>query len=138
MKLLVADDCVDIVKILSSFLELSGHEIDEAYDGIEAIELLRNNAYDVVITDAEMPRLNGMDLCKFIKSACSTTYIIGISGSGNALNRLREAGADICFAKPFRIDEIEKTIEDRFHFWPPAPAVSDGMNDAFRLSGHPV
>jgi DNA-binding response OmpR family regulator len=72
MKLLIADDCVEIVNILSSFLELSGHEIDKALNGIEAAELLRNNSYDVVITDAQMPGMDGKGLCKFIKSGFST------------------------------------------------------------------
>lgn len=133
MKLLIVDDCVDIVNILSSFLELSGHEIDKALNGIEAVELLRKNFYDVVITDAEMSGMDGMELCKFIKSGSSTVYIIGISGSSHALNELKEAGADICFSKPFHIDEIEKAIENKIHSWPSEHAAPAGINDSSRL-----
>jgi DNA-binding response OmpR family regulator len=132
MKLLIVDDCVDIVNILSSFLELSGHEIDKAQNGIEAAELLRNNSYDVVITDGEMPRMNGVELCKVIKSDFPATYIIGMTGSFHALDAFKAAGADICFSKPFHIDEIENAIEEIFPSWPLDPVVPAGINDSCR------
>lgn len=130
MKLLVVDDCVDIVNLLSSFLELSGHETDKALNGIEAAELLRNNPYDVVITDAEMPRMDGVELCEFIKSDFPSIGVIGISGSFHALDKFKTAGADICFSKPFHIDEIEKAIESLL----PDYDVPAGINDSSRLS----
>lgn len=133
MKLLIVDDSVDIVNILSSFLELSGYETDKALDGIDAVELLRNNSYNVVITDAEMPRMDGMALCEFIKSDFPATHIIGMSGSFQALNKLKSAGADICFSKPFHIDEIEQAIENLFPYWPPVPAVPADINDSYRF-----
>ncbi|HYA13711.1 MAG TPA: response regulator [Syntrophales bacterium] len=115
MKLLIVDDSTDIVEILSSTLEMFGHKVDTAYDGTEAVERLRNNRYDIVITDAKMPIMDGFKLCKFIKSHFSAIYVIGISGCLDALKELKEAGADICFSKPFKIEEVEETIENRFH-----------------------
>jgi len=128
MKLLIVDDCVDIVNILSSFLELSGHEIDKALDGIEAAELLRNNSYDVVITDAEMPRMGGAELCRHIKSDFPATYVIGMSGSFQALNDFKAAGADICFAKPFHLDEMENAVEN---IWSSGRSGSAVAGDSF-------
>jgi CheY-like chemotaxis protein len=129
MKLLIVDDCVDIVNILSFFLELSGHETDKALNGIEAAELLRNNSYDVVITDGEMPGMDGRELCQFIKTGFAAIYIIGISGSFSALTELKAAGADICFSKPFHVGEIEKAIENLL----PDYDVPAGINDSCRL-----
>jgi DNA-binding response OmpR family regulator len=114
MKLLVVDDYSEIVEILSCVMELSGYAVDEAYDGIEAIERLQNNSYDVVITDAEMPRMNGVEVCKFLKAQFPSVYVIGISGCYRSLKELKNAGADICFSKPFSISEIEAAIENRF------------------------
>jgi len=128
MKLLIVDDCVDIVNILSSFLELSGHEIDKALDGIEAAELLRSNSYDVVITDAEMPRMGGAELCRFIKSDFPATYVIGMSGSFQALNDFKAAGSDICFAKPFHLDEMENAVEN---IWSSGRSGSGVADDSF-------
>ncbi|MGV8056993.1 MAG: response regulator transcription factor [Smithellaceae bacterium] len=129
MKLLIVDDCVDIVNILASFLELSAYEVDKATDGIEAVELLRNNFYNVVITDAEMPRMDGMELCEFIKTEFPAIYIIGMSGSFQALDKLKDAGADICFSKPFHVVEIERAIENML----PDSNVTAEINDSCRL-----
>jgi DNA-binding response OmpR family regulator len=132
MKLLVVDDYAEIVNILAAYLELSGHEIDKALSGGEAVALLRNNSYDVVITDAEMPGTNGMELCKFLKSRFSATYVIGLSGSFNALKGLKAAGADICFSKPFDICRIEEVVKKRSSFLSD-PGTRSVMNGAGRL-----
>jgi CheY-like chemotaxis protein len=115
LKLLVVDDSPEIVKILSSTMELSGHSVDQAYDGMEAIELLKNNAYDVVITDADMPRLSGIEVCKFLRTTFPDVYVIGISGSFPALKAFKDAGADFCFSKPFSIGKVEEAIENLLH-----------------------
>ena len=135
MKILLVDVCVEIINILASLLEVSSHETDKALDGIEAVELLRKHDYDVVITDSEMPRMDGKGLCQFIRSELPDLFVIGISGSTQSLDKLRAAGADVCFAKPFRIDEIEKAMETRFHSWPHAPAVPAGIHDTQRQPG---
>jgi CheY-like chemotaxis protein len=132
MKLLVVDDYPEIVEILSFVMELSGYVVDEACDGIEAIERLQNNSYDVVITDAEMPRMGGVEVCKFLKSQFPNIYVIGISGCVRALKELKNAGADICFSKPFTISEVEEAIENRFglslhNFDSPASYCSSGL-----------
>lgn len=113
LKLLIVDDSPEIVNILSSTMEMSGHRVDEAYDGMEAIELLRKKTYDVVITDAEMPRLNGIEVCKYLRARFPDVYVIGMSGSFNALKALKNAGADICFSKPFSTGKLEEAIENR-------------------------
>lgn len=136
MKLLIVDDCVDIVNIIASFLELSGHEIDKAYNGLEAAELLKNTKYNVVITDAEMPGMDGRELCEFIKAAFPAICIIGISGSLRALNELKNAGADICFSKPFRMNDLDEAIEDRFSSLPSNFDEQVGINDSYRQSNY--
>lgn len=101
MNFLVADDNPDILHLVSSILKMFGHGADEANDGREAILQFQNKRYDVVITDAEMPNIDGARLCKFLKSQSSSTYVIGISGCSSALKGLKDAGADICLSKPF-------------------------------------
>jgi len=125
MKLLLVDDCLDIIDMLASLLESTGHETDKALNGKEAVALLQQNSYDIVITDALMPEMDGFELCKFVKFNFPGMYIIGITGSFKDLNKLKDAGADVCFSKPFRINEIEKTIEEiekGFISSPPAEA----------------
>ncbi len=133
MKLLVVDDNVEIVRLLSSILEMSGHEVGTAYNGMEAIEWLQNNSCDAVITDAEMPKLGGVEVCQFIKLQHPEIYIIGMSGSSKSLKELSAAGADVCFSKPFHIDDIDKAIERRFYSSEPAFGSSTGIIDHHRL-----
>jgi len=135
MKILIVDDCADILNLLASFLDLSDHETDKALNGIEAVKLLQKNVYDVVITDSEMPGMDGTGLCQYIKAELLHPYIIGISGSEEALERLKAAGADVCFPKPFRINEIEKAIEDQFRSWPSVPAAPIRIDDVRLLPG---
>ena len=114
MRLLVVDDEPNMVNILSLSLTESGHEVDKANDGIEAVELLQNSSYDVAIIDAILPNMNGAEVCKFIKSHNPSTYIIGISGYPDFLKILKNKGADICLIKPFSIDQIKIAIKNHF------------------------
>ena len=114
MRVLVVDDSPEIVKILACNMELSGYSVDEAYDGMQAIEFLKKKRYDVVVTDAEMPRMSGIGVVKYLKARSPDVFVIGISGSFNALKAFRDAGADICFAKPFNVGKVEQAIENRF------------------------
>jgi CheY-like chemotaxis protein len=115
MKLLVVDDNPDILQILSSMITHFGHGVDEAGDGLEAVRLLKQCRYDVVVTDADMPRFDGVQLCRFLKAQLPDIHIIGMSGDLSSLKELENAGADICLPKPFGLDEFQSAIEDRFH-----------------------
>jgi DNA-binding response OmpR family regulator len=119
MRLLVVDDDPSVVDILSFSMKESGYEVDEASDGAEAIELLQNNSYDIAIIDAVMPKMKGAEVCKFIKSHYPNMYVIGISGYPDSLKKLKNEGADICFTKPFNIDQIKRAIKS--HFRSPLP-----------------
>jgi len=115
MKLLVVDDHPGIAQIVSSVVTWIGHQADEAGGGFEAMERLKNNRYEVVITDAEMHAGDGIKLCKYIKSRFSDVYVIGMSGNPSALQNFRKAGADDCLLKPFGMDELKEAIEKRKH-----------------------
>jgi DNA-binding response OmpR family regulator len=119
MNILVVDDNPDILHLVSSIVKMFGHGADEANDGREAILQLQNNRYDVVITDAEMPNIDGAGLCKFLKSQSSSTYVIGISGCSSALKGLKDAGADICLSKPFSMHALVEAIENQVLFSQP-------------------
>jgi CheY-like chemotaxis protein len=113
MKLLVVDDSPIVVEVLSAILKMSGHGVDEAYDGIEAVNRLQENSYDIVITDARMPGMDGVEVCKFLKSQFPGVYIVGMSGCSRSLKELKDAGAHICLSKPFDMNEVEEVINNR-------------------------
>jgi two-component system, OmpR family, response regulator ResD len=115
MKLLIVDDNPAILQVLSAIITHFGHGVDEAGDGLEAVRLLEQCRYDVVVTDADMPRFDGVQLCKFLKAKLPDIHIVGMSGDLSSLKELENAGADICLPKPFGLKEFQSAIEDRFH-----------------------
>ena len=113
MKVLVVESNSGIAQLLSSFLRRCGHVVDDSSYGRDAIHKLQGSRYDIVITDSEIIGVDGAELCKYIKSHFQGIYIIGISGYLSALKDLADAGADVCFSKPFDIDQVRKAIDCR-------------------------
>jgi CheY-like chemotaxis protein len=111
MQVLVVEGNSGISQLLSTFLVLFDHVVEEAYDGREAIRRLQGSRYDIVITDSEIISVDGPELCKFIKSHFRDIYVIGMSGYLSALKDLKDAGADICFSKPFDINYLKRAID---------------------------
>lgn len=64
MKILLVEDDLDLVKVLNKILILNGYIVDCANDGIEALDYLNINSYDLVIMDIMMPRLDGISTLK--------------------------------------------------------------------------
>ncbi len=110
MKLLVVDDNPDILEILFSSLKFCGHRVDRACDGVDAVNFLSKHRYDVVITDADMPRMDGFRLCRTIKAQFPDIKVIGLSGIWGE-KAFRNAGADLCLATPFSIIDLQKAVE---------------------------
>ena len=113
MKLLVVDDNEDLLEVVASALEIFGHTVDKAEDGAAAVDLQSSNLYDAVITDAEMPRLDGIKLCRYLKTNFPRVRIIGMSGSGR-IHEFEDAGADAYLPKPFSLDALRDAIDGRF------------------------
>ena len=88
--ILVVDDDPDIREILRAHLEDAGHVVDEAGDGEAAIQRLREQPADLVITDIYMPKSDGLDLMRRIRSFGLKIPIIEITGAMPALGSLEE------------------------------------------------
>ncbi len=105
MKLLIADDEPAVRALVHATLEGDDYQIIEAGDGVEALELVRAESPSLVLLDVMMPRLNGLDVCRSIKSDPSTsgTMVVMLTAQARQRDRDRglEAGADVYFTKPF-------------------------------------
>jgi len=110
MNVMVVDDNREILEVLSSAIRLWGHTVDTACDGFDAINLQLKNRYDVIVTDADMPRMDGFKLCKFMKERFPELYIIGMSGTYDE-KAFRDAGADMSLAKPFSILDLQNAVK---------------------------
>lgn len=117
MRILIVDDNAEITELLTAEMELLGHEVDFAGNGIDAIRMIEHSICDVVITDGHMPVMTGFDLCRYIRSRFQQIYIIGLSGALD-LDEFRHAGADIYFRKPFKFRSLQQAIEDKLNSEP--------------------
>lgn len=106
-RILVVDDEEKIRKIIRKYGEFEGYEIVEARDGMEAVQLCREQDFDVVILDVMMPELDGFSACKEIRKDKDVPVIM-LSARGEEYDRIHgfELGIDDYVVKPFSPREL--------------------------------
>ncbi|NLW15536.1 MAG: response regulator transcription factor [Erysipelothrix sp.] len=112
IKILVVDDEAKIRAVVKEYAKVSGFECDEAADGLEAIECIKANDYDVVIMDVMMPNLDGFSASKEIK-AIKDVPIIMLSARTDEFDKLLgfDLGIDDYVTKPFSPKELMARIK---------------------------
>lgn len=113
MKILVVEDEPKVAAYLKKGLEESGYDIDLANDGLQGLEYVRKNSYDLVLLDLIMPHMNGIELSYKIKSISPHTPIIMLTALSSTEDKLDgfEAGADDYMVKPFEFRELLARIK---------------------------
>ena len=111
MKILVVDDEKTLVKGMKFNLENEGYQVECAYDGLTAVELARNERYDLLILDVMMPELDGLETCMRIREF-SNIPIIMLTAKSDDADKLMgfECGADDYLTKPFNILELKARV----------------------------
>ena len=111
-KVLVVDDEKLIVKGIRFSLEQDGMEVDCAYDGQEALDLIHKNEYDVVLLDVMLPVLTGFEVCQQVREF-SDVPIIMLTAKGDDMDKILglEYGADDYITKPINILEVKARIK---------------------------
>ncbi len=111
-KILVVDDNPHMCNLLVDILEIYDCQGFKAKDGEEALSRLRNESFDLVITDLRMPNLGGMDLLKSIKEENPSLPVVVITafGKSDTERDVLAARADGYLAKPFKVNEIEDLL----------------------------
>jgi DNA-binding NtrC family response regulator len=112
-RLLLVDDDPLIINSLSEFLRLEGYLVDSAPDGAHAIEMLAATRYNLVLTDVNMPRTNGLELLRTIRANYPDVVVLVITGYGTIENAVEavKMGAFEYLTKPIIDDEIRVTIQ---------------------------
>ncbi|MCM8526537.1 MAG: response regulator [Lentisphaeraceae bacterium] len=116
-KVLFVDDEVLILYMINEFFsEFSDFEIFTARNGEEALEVIKKEEISVIITDIQMPIMNGLQLCKEIRKFDQTASIIALTAFQKLFKymRFREEGFDDCLKKPFDPEELLEVIEYAF------------------------
>nr|WP_307990181.1 response regulator transcription factor [uncultured Niameybacter sp.] len=111
-RVLVVDDEKLIVKGIKFSLEQEGWEVDVAYDGEEALNLVRSSTYDVMILDVMLPKYDGLQVCQIVREF-SNIPIIMLTAKGEDMDKIMglEYGADDYVTKPFNILELKARIK---------------------------
>ena len=111
-KVLVVDDEKLIVKGIRFSLEQDGMEVDCAYDGEEALNLAKSNAYDMILLDIMLPKMDGFEVCQAIREF-SDMPVVMLTAKGDDMDKILglEYGADDYITKPFNILEVKARIK---------------------------
>lgn len=117
-KVLVVDDEDHIRMLIEQTLEDledEGIELLFANNGEDALNIIRKERPQLVLLDVMMPKMNGMDVCRHVKSdvGLKETYIIILTAKGQEMDKLKgaEVGANQYMTKPFDPDELLETVE---------------------------
>ena len=108
MKILLVEDDLDLVKVLNKILILNGYIVDCANDGIEALDYLNINSYDLVIMDIMMPRLDGISTLKKIRKDGNSVPVLLLTAKSMVDDKVEglDNGADDYMTKPFQSKEL--------------------------------
>src|SRR5215217_1352456 len=111
-RILLVDDEHSVQKLLAYPLRKEGYEVVSALDGREALDRLRDGAFDLVVLDVMLPRIDGFDVCRQIR-ARSTVPIIMLTAKTEEIDKVLglELGADDYITKPFSVREFRSRVK---------------------------
>ncbi len=112
-RILVVDDEKKMRHLLSIMLETKGYVVDEAGDGRQALDMVNEGFYDMIITDIKMPRMDGVELLNGIKEEkipCPVVFITAFATIESAVDAMRQGAVDY-ITKPFEEEKILLTVE---------------------------
>ena len=107
-RILIVDDDDEIRELLEFDVRSSGYFVDSAKDGLEGLNKALNNSYDLILLDVMMPKMNGFDVCKNIRSAKLAIPILMLTAKGTIEDKTSgfDCGADDYLVKPFDVQEV--------------------------------
>lgn len=108
MNILLAEDEKQLSRALVKAMQATGYHVDPAYNGQEAVDLAGQRAYDVIILDIMMPKLNGIEALKQLRQTGNKTYVIMLTAMAEIDDKVTglDAGADDYLTKPFSLKEL--------------------------------
>ena len=106
-RILVVDDEAPIRELVRGYLEREGFEVEAATDGLAAVDAVRASAPDVVVLDVMLPGLDGIEVCRRIRTF-SDAYVLMLTARGEEIDRIvgLTVGADDYLVKPFSPREL--------------------------------
>jgi len=147
MRVLVVEDDQPLVRIMTKSLETNGFEVLTASDGEEGLRAARDDRPDAIVLDLQLPRVNGVDVCRRLRSEGNAVPIIMLTARSAVPDRISglDAGADDYLVKPFSLGELAARLRALRRRGRSAPkvieagalALDTGAREA-RVEGQPV
>ncbi|MCQ4637513.1 response regulator transcription factor [Anaerovorax odorimutans] len=108
MRLLIAEDEKNLNKILTQQFKDSGYSVDSCLDGSEALDYIAAADYDAIVLDIMMPKVNGLDVLRQLRSQGSDTPVLFLTARDSISDRVEglDLGADDYLTKPFAFEEL--------------------------------
>ena len=115
MKILLAEDEPQLSRVVKMAMETNGYEVDAVFNGKEAVDSVKENAYDVIILDIMMPVMDGIEALKEIRAMGDKTYVIMLTAKAEVDDKVTglESGADDYLTKPFSLKELIARLKSR-------------------------
>jgi DNA-binding NtrC family response regulator len=115
-RILVIDDEDHIRRLLRTVLEMEGHQVLEARQGDEGLQVIRTTRPDLVITDVVMPQMDGLEVIMALRREAPELKVIAMSGGGRykltePLLMTEPLGAFASLRKPFEVDAMMETVK---------------------------
>lgn len=110
-KVLIVDDEPEVVELISIVLDRDDLQLLEAYDGDEALEIVRAERPDLMLTDLMMPGLDGTELCRRVKADPASSAMMIVTMSARRELYAEDCGADEFIRKPFDITDVVATVD---------------------------
>ncbi len=112
MRVLVVEDERDLNNIITKYLKKNNFNVDNVFDGEEALDYLNSTEYDLVILDVMMPKINGYDVLKTMRKENNDTPVLMLTAKDGIDDKVKglDLGADDYLIKPFDFDELSARI----------------------------
>ncbi len=112
MKILLAEDEVDLNNIITKYLKKNRYSVESVFNGEEALDYLEYDEYDLIILDIMMPKINGFEVIKKLRSKGNHTPILLLTARNSSEDKVKglDLGADDYIVKPFDFNELTARI----------------------------
>ncbi|MFR0613035.1 response regulator transcription factor [Lactobacillus porci] len=115
MRILLAEDEAQLNRVVTVAMQKSGYEVDSVFNGKEAVDKVKENAYDVIIMDIMMPVMDGLEAVKEIRAMGDKTFIVMLTAKSEIDDKVTglDVGADDYLTKPFSLKELLARLRSR-------------------------
>ena len=112
MRILIVEDEKELCDTIAKSLHHAGYEVDTCYDGVEAMTIIQEEAFDLIVLDLNLPGMDGMDILKELRKKNEDTKVLILSARSQIADKVEglDAGANDYMEKPFHLQELEARI----------------------------